>query len=373
MSALYSLMILALLPLAALAGAAGDGQSDCKALGGRMQDDVACSEVDINDTFCLVGSDAALPCAGLFAHVRKCNTLGRPALDPFHCAARCGPDGTARGDECECVSDSADRDARCEWKPAMVALCKAAEKGDFAAATTAVTAVANVSARACARFEATPLHRAAWGGHLSVVTLLAGAGATVNAVQRDGQTPLHLAVVNAGRRSVRGPTIVNYLLDNRADPDAQDNNGATPLLAGLEVDAAFIVRAAIQALLARGANVTLANNRGLAPLHRAATRRFSAERYSRLLLTLGADVNQRGPNGLTPLHIAALRDDPGLAGALLENGANVHAQNNAGQTPIQLAPSPGSRVRPVLIAKGSCLESQEWNPETMRCADRSSP
>ena len=58
-----------------------------------------CSGVDINDTFCLAGTGSALPCLGLFDHVRSCNLLGRPALDPWHCGAAC-PGGKASGARC---------------------------------------------------------------------------------------------------------------------------------------------------------------------------------------------------------------------------------------------------------------------------------
>ena len=57
-----------------------------------------CSGVDINDTFCLMGAGSALPCLGLFNHVRSCNLLGRPALDPWHCGKAC-PNG-ASGARC---------------------------------------------------------------------------------------------------------------------------------------------------------------------------------------------------------------------------------------------------------------------------------
>ena len=60
-----------------------------------------CSRVDINDTFCIVGSVEAFPCAGLFNHIRDCNLKhNRPALDPFHCAGVCASDRRAVGDEC---------------------------------------------------------------------------------------------------------------------------------------------------------------------------------------------------------------------------------------------------------------------------------
>ena len=58
-----------------------------------------CSGIDINDTFCLAGTGSALPCLGLFGHVRDCNLLGRPALDPWHCAAACAG-GKASGARC---------------------------------------------------------------------------------------------------------------------------------------------------------------------------------------------------------------------------------------------------------------------------------
>ena len=62
-----------------------------------------CSNVDINDTFCFLESGEALSCRGLFEHVRDCNALNRPALDPWHCAAACG-DKQARGRRCETVT-----------------------------------------------------------------------------------------------------------------------------------------------------------------------------------------------------------------------------------------------------------------------------
>ena len=58
-----------------------------------------CSEVDINDTFCLAHSGSALRCLGLFNHVRSCNLVGRPALDPWHCGPACAG-GKAAGARC---------------------------------------------------------------------------------------------------------------------------------------------------------------------------------------------------------------------------------------------------------------------------------
>ena len=79
----------------------------CSDLGGKVETGVAgesvCSEIDANDTFCIVGSSDALPCRGLFKHVIVCNdTYTRPALNPFFCGARCDEaTEKARGARCE--------------------------------------------------------------------------------------------------------------------------------------------------------------------------------------------------------------------------------------------------------------------------------
>ena len=84
----------------------------CTDLGGELDADRVCSNIDINDTFCIIGQDgednSALPCLGLFRHVNTCNfAYNRPALDPFHCAARCGAGKRAVGRQCadECAED----------------------------------------------------------------------------------------------------------------------------------------------------------------------------------------------------------------------------------------------------------------------------
>ena len=59
-----------------------------------------CSEVDINDTFCLAHGGMALRCLGLFNHVRSCNFVGRPALDPWHCGRACAEGKSASGARC---------------------------------------------------------------------------------------------------------------------------------------------------------------------------------------------------------------------------------------------------------------------------------
>ena len=221
---------------------------------------------------------------------------------------------------------------------ALEDLCKAAEDGNLGAAQNAVANGANVNEHGCAA-QAAPLHRAVWSGKMNVITLLVAEGANVNARQMDGAAPLHIAMENLRRIPASGPRvhnadIVNYLLEQNPNVNAQDNNGKTPLVKGLEYN--FLIAPAFDALLNNNANVNLADNRNIAPLHLAAYREIGAY-YARELLNAGANPNQCGPGGRTPLHFAALVGNAEKVTLLLENGANIHAEDDDGQTAARLA------------------------------------
>uniref|UniRef100_A0A3P8TIH5 Ankyrin repeat domain 49 n=1 Tax=Amphiprion percula TaxID=161767 RepID=A0A3P8TIH5_AMPPE len=69
----------------------------------------------------------------------------------------------------------------------------------------------------------TPLHRAAYGGHVEVVSALLSSGSEVNPRTVDGWTPLH----SACRWS--HVTVASFLLQHGAELNAQTNGGLTPL------------------------------------------------------------------------------------------------------------------------------------------------
>ena len=66
----------------------------CGAFGGTVRiatGGKVCSGIDDNGTFCIINSNEAFPCRGLFKHLRTCNlTHNRPALNPFFCGENCG-------------------------------------------------------------------------------------------------------------------------------------------------------------------------------------------------------------------------------------------------------------------------------------------
>ncbi|HEY4217955.1 MAG TPA: ankyrin repeat domain-containing protein [Gemmatimonadaceae bacterium] len=62
---------------------------------------------------------------------------------------------------------------------------------------------------------------------------------------------------------------------------------------------------------------------------------------------LHADVNQRDNLGLTPLHNAAARGDNEMIMYLVQHGADIHAVSKKGQTVVDMANGPQSRVTPI--------------------------
>ena len=100
----------------------------------------------------------------------------------------------------------------------------------------------------------TPLHLAAFFGHLDAARLLVEAGAEVDAVSMDAQrlTPLHSAA--AGRH----PEIVELLLGGGADPNVRQRGGWTPLHAAAQNGDS----SSVEALLAAGADATARHDGG---------------------------------------------------------------------------------------------------------------
>jgi len=204
-------------------------------------------------------------------------------------------------------------------------------------------------------------------------------GANPNHIDFWGRAPLYAAVdlntiPRGGRpdRPVLDKTtalqVVQMLLDAGANPNAQLKlpppfrnvgndrgldglltTGSTPLLrAAKALDAP-----AIQMLLAKGADLSLPNSRGITPFMAAAglgsvdadTRGFylSEDTQQRaiesltLLLKAGGDINAKDSRGLSPLHEAARWGWNDVVKFLVENGADLNAKDNRGNTPVDSA------------------------------------
>ena len=228
--------------------------------------------------------------------------------------------------------------------------------------------------------QVSPLLLAILNGHFDLAAYLIQKGANPGKWDWYGRTPLYAAVdLNTLPRGGRPDQpsldattslqIIEQLLAAGANPNPQlklappfrnvgnDRGldglltiGATPLLrAAKALDAP-----AIRILLEHGANLSLANTRGVTPVMAAAglvsvdadTRGFylteDVQQRSieslRLLLAAGADINAKdGQRGLTPLHEAARWGWNDVVRFLVEHGANLDAKDNRGMTPVDSA------------------------------------
>jgi ankyrin repeat protein len=187
----------------------------------------------------------------------------------------------------------------------------------------------------------TALHEASRNGHYDVAKLLISEGADVNAL-RFGSTALH----DAARYG--HSDLVKLLITKDADINARNREGSTPLHVAVGYDhpsAAEHVQfhtkveqrhlVVLHGLISAGADVNAANAVGDAPLHLAA--RSGQDSLVEFLVFERADVNAVNDVGDTPLHEAARNGQGAVAKFLISEGADVNAANTVGDTPQQLA------------------------------------
>ena len=254
----------------------------------------------------------------------------------------------------------------------------------------------------------TPLHRAGGLGDIpDLITALLGAGADVNVRSGIGRSLLHEAARYGDSATIAA------LVVGGAEVDAQDNFGETPLHGAIEAKKP----ANVTALLEAGADPLLRMPHGATPLHMAAVwpPMWNSSEVSQhadtamvvALVAAGADVNGRNNWGETPLHVAtrnghapvvakllALRADPvphddlGRAPrpmvcdwtnydffqnvpwesvlGCLQSGADVHARNENGETPLHRLASdvspdrfPAARVIAALVEAGADVNARD--------------
>jgi ankyrin repeat protein len=175
------------------------------------------------------------------------------------------------------------------------------------------------------------LHSAACTGTVEEAEMLLSVRADPNALNDEGETPIFGAVM------ARRPKVIRTLVAHGADVDVQANEGWTPLRSAIVLDKYECA----EVLLESGADVEKRDEEGATPLIVAAYMWMpGAGDFVGLLLAHGANPNAaRTIDGLRPLHLAAFHGSDEIVKRLIAAGADVHAKGVAGETAITLARS----------------------------------
>jgi ankyrin repeat protein len=173
----------------------------------------------------------------------------------------------------------------------------------------------------------------------TTVKALITAGADVNAKDKSGETPLHIAAVRGYNE------ITSLLINEGANINTRNKYGLTPLHAAAWSDH----KETVELLIANGANINAKDADGVTPLHVSAL--SGAEKTITLLIDKGADINARNKDGMTPLHAAALTGQKEVVELLINKGADINAKNKKDVTPLQMAHHNGHQSIVELLRK----------------------
>ncbi|XP_072386285.1 poly [ADP-ribose] polymerase tankyrase [Diabrotica undecimpunctata] len=227
-----------------------------------------------------------------------------------------------------------------------------------------------------------PLHNACSYGHYEVTELLVKHGASVNVADLWKFTPLHEAAAKGKYE------IVKLLLKHGADPSKKNRDGATPLdlvrendqdVADLLKGNSALLDAAKKGNLARVQRLVTSDNincrdaqgRNSTPLHLAAG--YNNVEVAEFLLENGADVNAQDKGGLIPLHNASSYGHLDIAALLIKYNTVVNATDKWGFTPLHEAAQKGrTQLCALLLAHGAdpFLKNQEGQaPVDLASAD----
>uniref|UniRef100_A0A8B9L7E7 Ankyrin repeat domain 6b n=1 Tax=Astyanax mexicanus TaxID=7994 RepID=A0A8B9L7E7_ASTMX len=246
---------------------------------------------------------------------------------------------------------------------------------------------------AVTKYGRTPLHLAAYKGHLEVVRILLKAGCDLD-IEDDGeQTALHRAAV------VGNSDVISALIQEGCALDRQDKDGNTSLHEvawhGFSQSVKLLVKAGInlhaknkagntalhlacqnghtqscKVLLLGGARPDSKNNVGDTCLHVAA--RYNHVCVIRILLGVFCSVSERNQAGDTALHVAAVLNHKKTARLLLEAGTDSTIRNNVGQTALDQAREHNNPEVALLLTKApqDSVSQAEDTPSSERTARR---
>ncbi|KAL2081971.1 hypothetical protein ACEWY4_021789 [Coilia grayii] len=178
---------------------------------------------------------------------------------------------------------------------------------------------------AVTKYGRTPLHLAAYKGHIEVVRILLKAGCDLDIEDDGDQTALHRAAV------VGNSDVISALVQEGCALERQDKDGNTALHEvswhGFSQSVKLLVKA--------GANVHAKNKAGNTPLHLACQNGHAQS--SKVLLLGGSRPDNKNSVGDTCLHVAARYNHVSMIRILLGAFCAVNEKNQAGDSALHVA------------------------------------
>ncbi len=198
-----------------------------------------------------------------------------------------------------------------------------------------------------------PLYLAVQDNNRSIGEKLLASGADVFSTDSENSSPLRLALTWGGdvqdwvltsevirAKDGAGNTPLHYaaewnlnaavtsIIEKGGHINAQNNNGESPLFNAVKANNI----GAIEILLKNGTDKNLRNYLGDTIVHYSV--RWEAQDAARLAISNGYDVNAKNLSGKTALHQAARNGKTEMIVLLLQQRANIHAADTAGRTPL---------------------------------------
>lgn len=195
------------------------------------------------------------------------------------------------------------------------------------------------------------IHYAARRGDSRAVTANLDAGVAVDLATDDGRSPLMLAAANGQLR------VLHYLLNHQAEADRRDQRRGW---SALHWAARGQHPAVVRALVAAGADVTLADRQGRSPLSLAAEQTQPDDtQIAHTLIAAGARPDRRDKQGDTPILLAAQRGNLALVRYLISLDVDVDSRGQTGMTPLFAAINhQRADIVRALLAAGAAPDAQ---------------
>ncbi|RXN10221.1 B-cell lymphoma 3 -like protein [Labeo rohita] len=191
----------------------------------------------------------------------------------------------------------------------------------------------------------TPLHLAVITHQPILVKALLEAGADPGALDRNGQTALHLCCEH-GEADCLSVILRHYPQNPSPYLEIRNYEGLTPLHLAVQNGDKKLARI----LLKSGAEINAGDNKsGRSPLVHAVENNFTDMVI--FLIESGCDVNAQSYSGNTALHSACGRGHIEIVRVLLKNGADSSVKNNHNDTAIMVANN--KKVSDVLRGRGT--------------------